>query len=171
MIDAVSIVQLKAFARQGGVFLALLWVASFAAMLFSPASSWGSLLALATPFFVGWLLQRFRNYALKGVISFRRSFAFSVLTFFYASLIFALAQYVYFRFLDNGVFMSHLVTNVNILEDVYKQQGVSVTELNNGLNLMGQMSPIQMSLMFMVQNIMIGVVLSVPVALICKKKH
>ncbi len=171
MIDAISVVQLKAFARQGGVLLALLWLASFAAMLFCPRSSWGSMLAIATPFFVGWLLLRFRNYALKGVISFRRSFAFSALTFFYASMIFALAQYVYFRFLDHGVFMSQLITNVKILEDIYKQQGVSVAELNNGLTIMGQMSPIQLALMFMMQNILIGVVLSVPVALICKKKH
>ena len=104
MIDVVSIVQVKAYARQGGLFLSLAWLVSFALILLVPKSSWGGLVAMSSPFLVGWLLQRFRNEALDGAISFRRALVFSCLTFFYASMIFALAQYVYFRFLDHGLF-------------------------------------------------------------------
>ncbi len=171
MIDVVSIVQVKAFARQGGVFLSLLWLASFAAMMFAPQSPWGSLLAMATPFLVGWLLQRFRNYALGGHISFRRSLVFSVLTFFYASMIFALAQYLYFRFLDQGTFLSNLMDDIKGLKEVYAQNGMPVKELEDGVALIGSLPPIQLAFMFMMQNIFVGLVLSVPVALVCKKKQ
>lgn len=169
MIDVVSIVQVKAFARQSGVFLALLWLVSFAAMMLAPQSPWGSLLAMATPFLVGWLLRRFRNDALQGRISFRRSFAFSVLTFFYASMIFALAQYVYFRYLDQGTFLSNLMDDMKVLKEAYAQNGMSVKELEEGVALIGSLPPIQLAFMFMMQNILLGVVLSLPVALACKK--
>ena len=73
MINIAALVQLKAFARQDGVFVALLWTASFLAVVLAPTSSWGSLLAMGTPFLVGYLLMRFRNGVLDGVISFRRA--------------------------------------------------------------------------------------------------
>lgn len=170
MIDVISIVQLKAFARQGGLFLSLLWLVSFAVMMFVPQSPWGSLLAMATPFLVGWLLQRFRNDALGGHISFRRSYAFSMLTFFYASIVFALAQCLYFRFLDDGNFLSILMEDVKQLQEVYAQNGMPVKELEDGAALIGTLPAIQLAFMFMMQNIFVGLVLSVPVALICKKK-
>lgn len=81
MINVTSLIQVKAFARQDGFFLFLLWLASFGAFIANPVSTWGSLLAMSTPFFVGWLLVRFRNYALDGAISFRRALAFCFYTF------------------------------------------------------------------------------------------
>ena len=87
MINVTALVQLKAFARQDGVILALTWIASFILMIYTPQYSYGNLLALSTPFIVGWRLCAFRNYALDGKISFRRGFAYSCYTFFYASLV------------------------------------------------------------------------------------
>ena len=128
MIDVVSIVQVKAYARQGGLFLSLAWLVSFALILLVPKSSWGGLVAMSSPFLVGWLLQRFRNEALDGAISFRRALVFSCLTFFYASMIFALAQYVYFRFLDHGLFLTNIVNQAGLLAEVYKQNGMPTTD-------------------------------------------
>jgi hypothetical protein len=169
MINVTALIQLKAFARQDGFLLFLLWIASFAVIVTNPMSSWGSLLAMATPFYVGYLLARFRNYALDGAISFRRGLAFSLYTFFYASLLFAVAQYVYFRFLDNGALMTMLIASVKTLEPFYKAQGISVNELQNSLSMIGQLSPIEVAFVFMMQNILIGAVLSFPIAWIGKR--
>ena len=46
----------------------------------------------------------FRNNVLGGAISLRRAYAYSLYNFVYASLVFALVQFVYFRFVDNGGF-------------------------------------------------------------------
>ena len=170
MINVVALVQLKAFARQDGFFLFLLWAASFIAMVMNPMSSWGTLLAVATPFFVGWLLVRFRNYALDGIISFRRALAFSLYTFFYASLLFAVGQYVYFRFFDHGSLLTMLMNSMNTLEPVYKAQGISLSELQHSLAMIGQLSPIEVSFIFMMQNFMIGLFLSFPIALLTQRK-
>ena len=169
MINVTALIQLKAFARQDGFLLFLLWIASFAVIVNNPASSWGSLLAMATPFYVGYLLARFRNYALDGVISFRRALAFSLYTFFYASLLFAVAQFVYFRYLDNGALLTMLIASVKTLEPFYRAQGISVNELQNSLTMIGQLSPIETAFVFMMQNILIGAFLSFPIAWIGKR--
>ena len=170
MINVISLIQLKAFARQDGFLLFLLWVASFAIIVHSPTSSWGSLLAMATPFFVGWLLIKFRDYALKGVISFRRALAFCVFTFFYASMLFAVAQYVYFRFMDNGALMSTLISTIKTLEPFYKAQGVSVEGLKQSITMIGELSPVEIAFVFMMQNIFMGFFMSFPIALVTRRR-
>lgn len=169
MINVTSLIQLKAFARQDGFFLFLLWIASFAAVVANPTSTWGSLLAIATPFLVGWMLVRFRNYALDGIISFRRGFAFSAYTFFYASLLFAVAQFVYFRFLDNGALATMFLASAKTLEPFYKANGISMTELEQSLAMIGKLSPIEVSFVFMMQNFFVGLILSFPIALFGKR--
>lgn len=169
MINIISLIQLKAFARQDGFLLFLLWIASFAIIINNPASAWGSLLAMATPFFVGWLLIKFRNYALKGVISFRRALAYSVFTFFYASMLFAVAQYVYFRFLDNGALISMLISSIKTLEPIYQAQGVSIEGLKQSINMIGEMTPVEIAFIFMMQNIFMGFFMSFPIALVTRR--
>lgn len=170
MINVVALVQLKAFARQDGFFLFLLWAASFMAIVMNPTSSWGTLLAVATPFFVGWLLVRFRNYALDGVISFRRALVFCLYTFFYASLLFAVGQYVYFRFFDHGSLLTMLMNSMKTLEPMYKAQGISLNELRQSLTMIGELSPIEVSFVFMMQNFMVGLILSFPIALFAHRR-
>jgi hypothetical protein len=174
MMNIVALVQLKSFARQDGVFLALLWIASFLLVVLVPTSAWGNLLALSTPFFVGWLLIRFRNNALDGSISFLRGYAYSCYTFFYASLIFAVAQYVFFRYFDNGNFLNILIESVNVWETVYKEgqmhSGPSPAEMKEGLAMFEQLTPIQLTFIFMMQNLFFGALLSLPIAFFCKKK-
>lgn len=174
MMNVAALVQIKAFARQEGVFLSLLWIASFLFMVYIPASSWGSLLAISTPFFIGWRLVGFRQYALQGSISFRRGVAFSCYTVFYASLIFAIFQYVFFKYFDHGAMLSMLNHNMEIVQEAYKAGGdggaQAVQYMEEGINSFGMMSPIQLAFLFMMQNIFIGTVLSLPIALFCKKK-
>lgn len=173
MMDVTALVQVKAFARQEGVFLALIWLASFLFMVYVPASSWGFLMAVSTPFFVGWRLGQFRSYALNGVISFRRGLAFSWYTFFYAILLFAVFQYVYFRYFDHGALLAMLHNNIATIEASYKAQGMAADEnvayLKEGTELIGMMSPIHLSFIFMMQNLIIGTLLSLPIAFFCKK--
>lgn len=170
MVKPEDIMQVKAFARQDGAFLSLLWIASFACIVFAPGSSIGNLLMLATPFFVGWRLIAFREYALDGVISFRRGYMYSVYTFFYASLIFMLAQYLYFKFLDHGKFVELVRTAANTLMPIYQQGGMNTKEIQDALETMSTLGPIQWSFMFMMQNMLIGMVLSIFIAMIGVKK-
>ncbi len=174
VINVMDLVQLKAYARQYGVALAMVWAASFLSIVFAPASVLGSLLALSTPIVVGWFLVRFRNGALDGHISFRRGYAFSCYTFFYASLLFAAVQFVYLRFFDHGAFMAMLGESFKTMEDVYRHEGAAamqaVGQMKQTISVVGQLSPLQLTFVVMMDNLFIGALLSLPIALACRRK-
>lgn len=168
MIEALT--QLKAFARQDGVILALVWTASFVSLMISPQALWGNLLALSTPFVVGWRLVKFRNYALNGVISFRRALAYSWYTFFFASLLFAIIQYIYFRFIDQKAINSLFMETVSQMIPIYNSNGISEKQVLATLDMMTTLKPIQLAFLFMMQNFIFGSLLSIPIAAIGMKR-
>ena len=170
MIRIENFIQLKAFARQDGLALSLLWIVSFACMTIVKAGLLGNLLALATPFITAWRLSKFRDQVLGGSISFRRAFAYGVYTFFYASLVFALVQYAYFRFLDHGTFARLITESMRLLAPMYEQNGISKTDLNNNINMVSMLTPMQWAFMFMMQNIIIGAFVSLPIAAVCMRR-
>lgn len=171
MINVAHLVQLKAFARQDALLLALLWAASFACIMLLNAGLIGNVLALATPFLVGYRLKAFRTQALYGVISFRRAYAYSLYVFIYASLVFALVQYAYFQFLDNGAFAELITTTMKQVAPVYEQNGVSKEEIKSSMDLITMITPVQWAFMFMMQNLAIGAIISLPIALIGKRNR
>lgn len=170
MITPQVLIQLKAFARQDGALLSLLWIASFAGMMYMPQSAVGNLLALATPIVVGWRLCKFRDDALDGVISLRRGYAYAFYVFFYASLVFALAQYLYFAFLDGGRFSTMLSDALRVVTPIYEQQGMSKAEIDQGMGLVMSLGPLHWTFVFMVQNILVGLVLGLPIGAVCRKR-
>ncbi len=169
MINVLALIQVRAFARQDGFFLFLVWAASFVSVIQAPTSSWGSLLALSTPFFVGWRLQSFRNSALDGVISFRRALAYGFYTFFYASLLFAVGQYVYFRFLDGGQLIASVRNGIAQLTPVYEASGISITQLRQSIDAVASLTPIELAFVFMMQNLFFGFIMSFPIAAVCQR--
>lgn len=170
MITPESLAQLKAFARQDGLLLGLYWGVSFGFVMLQPESLMGSLLTLATPFVVGWRLTKFRDDVLGGIISLRRGYAYSASMFVYAAIVFALVQYAYFRFLDQGTFMGMLSQSFEALKPSYEQAGINTAELTEAMKLMQAWPPIQWSFVFMMQNVLVGFVLSLPIAALCARR-
>lgn len=177
MITTESIIQLKAFARQDGALLSLFWLASFACFV----GQFGDptlgllyeLLAVGSLFFLGWRLKRFRDGALGGLISFRRAYGYCAFCFFYASLIFALAQYVYFAYLDHGTVYQGIIqllstTEASVMMSAY---GYSQQEVNEALSAFQSLRPIEISAFFFLSNLYIGAIISLVIALIMKRKH
>ena len=170
MITPQDILQLRAFARQDGFLTALLWTASFAAMIYTPETPIGQLLMLATPFFVGWRLNVFRNYALDGVISYRRAYAYSLHVFFYSALVFALVQFAYFRYLDGGRFVMQLTQGMDVLRQLYASEGAPaetgamLSQMDQSLETIRTSRPIDLTFVFMMMNLWIGFLLSFLIA-------
>lgn len=167
-------IQLKAFARQDGALLSLLWTGSFCCYILGLGSPFYSMLAIAlmvaTPFFVMRRLRYFRDYGREGIISLMRGWAFVILMFFYAGLLFAVVQYAYFAFLDNGFLLETFtrMTSTPEAEQAIRQFGMG-EQLSESLRQLGQMRPIDLSLNMLTTNIMLGIVLGLPIAAIMKK--
>jgi len=169
-------IQLKAFARIDGVWLSLLWMGAFALYIMglrSPGYGFAAMaMAVATPFFVGSRLRRFRDESLAGTISFLRGWAYTVYVFFYGGLLFALAQWAYLTFMDQGYMMNTIAETLSAPEtaEALKKMGMTET-LNESLDMLGQMRPIDLSLNMLTTNIMIGMLLGLPIAAIIQRRQ
>lgn len=174
-MTAPEYIQLKAFARLDGAYLSLIWAVSFCCYLMGFANPLYGLLALVlmvvTPFFVAIRLRNFRDYGLDGVISFMRAWAYAVFVFFYASLLLAIVQYIYFAYFDHGYLIQAMF---NMLDTPEMQQMLSQVgmgdALSESLNEIQRMRSIDMALNVLTSNIMLGMVLGVPIAAVMKSR-
>ena len=170
-MTAPEYIQLKAFARQDGVLLALLWVSSFLFYIMGLSNQMLGLAAvmlmLYTPFFVGARLGKFRDYGREGLISFSRGYAYTILVFFYGGVLFAVAQYLYFAFMDQGFLVSQFSRMVNTDEARQMLQQYGMTEMmDESLQQMSAIRPIDYALNMLTINITLGFILGIPISLL-----
>lgn len=168
-------IQLRAFARVDGTYVGILWIASFACYLGGLSSPMlglvGGILAVASPFFAAKRLIKFRDDIRDGEISGRRSMLYYALMFFYASLLFALAQYLYFAFLDGGYLMREYTSMLSSpeMKQAMQAYGMTADQLMEGLTEFANTSPIMTALNIMTMNITIGLIFSLPVSFITRR--
>ena len=166
--------QLRAFARVDGLKLFALWLASFAcyvAGLNSPGLGLVAMvLALITPFLSARLLRKYRDEALGGILKFGRGWVYVLYQFFYASVLFAVAQFIYFNFIDKGHFMDAVTEMLLSPENKEALKALGFQGLEETLQMMRQMRPIDQVLNILTSNLLIGCVLGLPIAAFCKKE-
>lgn len=168
-------VQLKAFARQDGALLSLLWIGAlfcYVKGLTNPLLGMMALvLIVVSPLYAASRLRHFRDYGREGVISFRRGYAYTVLTFFYAGLLLAAALYVYFAFIDQGFLLGKFTEMLHSEEGRQALQTYGMAEqMEAGLKELSQMRPIDYALNMLTINIMTGFLLGLPIAALMQRK-
>ena len=169
-------IQLKAFARQDGALLALLWVFTSTLYIIGMTNQLigmaATMLIIYTPFFVGSRLRKFRDYGREGLISFRRGYAYTVFVFFYGGVLFALAMYLYLTFMDHGYLMSQMSKVLTSEEAQQAMQQYGMTEMmNESLSQMAQIRPIDYALDILTLNITLGFILGVPISLVLQRSQ
>ena len=164
MITSIEYIQLKAFARQDGALLALLWVFTSVLYIIGMTNQMiglaATMLICYTPFFVGGRLRNFRDYGREGLISFRRGYAYTVFVFFYAGVLFAIAMYLYLTFME--------VLTSDEAQQAMQQYGMTEM-MNESLRQMAQIRPIDYALDMLTVNITLGFILGVPISLIMQR--
>ena len=174
MITSIEYVQLKAFARQDGALLALLWVFTSVLYIIGMTNQMiglaATMLIIYTPFFVGGRLRNFRDYGREGLISFRRGYAYTAFVCSSVGGVFALEMYLYLTFMDNGYLMSQMSKVLNSDEAQQAMQQYGMTEMmNESMKQMAQIRPIDYALDMLTVNITLGFILGVPISLIMQR--
>lgn len=171
MITPQNISQVRAFARQDGAFLSLLWIGGFLSTMWAAKmpllAPLGNLVVIATPFFVAFRLKKFRDDALEGVISFRRGFLYSIETFFHAAMILAVVQYLYFRYGDISGFLEQWNASYSMAAQVYHLNGTETKELQDAVGMMG---PLAWTSMFLILELIAGLVVSPIIAAVMARR-
>lgn len=174
-MTAPEYIQLKAYARQDGFFLALLWTASFVCYIMGITNQMLGMLAIGlaimTPFFVAGRLRKFRDEGREGLISFRRSYVYTIFVFFYAAVLLAVVQFLYFAYIDNGYLMSSFSRMMSSEEgkQIISQYGMSQM-VEEGLSEMANIRPIDYALNILTVNIIIGFIVGVPIGLVMQRE-
>ena len=167
-------VQLKAFARQDGAMLALLWIGSFVCYILGLSNPILGFVAMVmictTPFLAASRLRHFRDYGREGIISFARSYAYTVLTFFYAGVLLAIVIYLYFAFMDKGFLLRKVL---EVLQSPEGKQAIQAyglgAEMDENIKFISGLRPIDYALNMLTVNIITGFVLGIPIAAIMQR--
>lgn len=171
MITSQNITQVRAFARQDGVFLSVLWIVGFLCTMLSVKmpiiAPIGDFAVIATPFFVAYRLKKFRDGALEGVISFRRGLLYTAETFFHAALILGIIQYLYFKFGDINGFLQQWNDSYTIIAKAYNLDKMQSQQLNEAISMM---SPIAWASMFFIIELFGAVIASPIIAAIMSRQ-
>ncbi|WP_033147226.1 DUF4199 domain-containing protein [Prevotella sp. P6B1] len=175
-MTAPEYIQLKAYARQDGFFLAILWIVSFASYIIGLSNQLlamaSLLMVVSTPFFVANRLRKFRDEGREGVISFGRSYAYTIFVFFYGAVLLAVAQYLYFAYLDDGYLVNSFSKMMTSEEGrtMLEQYGMTKV-IDESLTEMATTRPIDYALNVLTINILLGFIFGVPIGLIMQKKR
>lgn len=169
-------IQLKAFARQDGAMLAMLWIGSFVFYLLGLSNPIMGLVAMlsicSSPFYVASRLRHFRDYGREGVISFARSYAYTILVFFYAGVLLAIAIYLYFAFIDKGFLIGKITEVIQSPEGKQMIQAYGMeAEMEENIKYMSALRPIDFALNMLTINIITGFILGVPIAAFMQRRE
>lgn len=166
--------QLKAFARIDGAIVGGLWIISFACFIgefHNAALGFLAMVAgLSSVMVAAIRMRKFRDNVLGGAISFRRAFGYSMFVFAYAALLMAAAQYIYFQFIDGGFVISKYIemTTTPEFKTLVSVYGINEEEMKTAINALSELRPIDISFQFLTTNIILGVMLSLPLAAFVK---
>ena len=126
---------------------------------------------LAVPVLGYMFARKFRDKECEGIISFSRAFLFTSFMYLFAALFASIIHYIYFRYMDNGLI-------VNTYLEMLDQLGagatgnleVSINQFREALNLISQLTPVEISLQLISQNIFYCILIAIPTALLVMRK-
>lgn len=169
--------QIKAFARIDGAIMGAMWIISFAcfiAQFYMPLLNMAALIfGIASIIVSAIRLRNFRDNILDGMISYWRAYGYSLLTYFYAALLLAAAQYIYFQFIDHGFLLNQYtaMTSSPEFKSMMTLYGIKADEMKLTMDTIATLRPIDIALQFLTTNLFFGIVISWPMAALIKSKY
>ena len=143
----------------------MLWIGSFVCYILGLTNPMLGLVAMllicSTPFLAASRLRHYRDYGREGIISFARSYAYTVMIFFYAGVLLAIVIYLYFAFMDKGMFVGKLI---EILQSPEGKQAIQAYGMEAQMD-------VDFALNMLTVNIISGFFLGIPIAAIMQRRE
>lgn len=167
--------SLQQDAMRYGTIMGIFWTAKF--VLF-PLGMENSL--LLTAFFlltlivpvVGFsLVRKYRDRECKGELSFSKAFFFTLFMYMFAALFATIAHYIYFRYMDNGYIVACYQEMLDqISAGATGELKASFNQFQEALDAIAALSPLDISIQLITQNIFYCTFIAIPTALLVKRK-
>lgn len=129
------------------------------------------LLTLIVPVAGFFFVRQYRDRECEGVLNFSRAFLFTSFMYMFAALFTAVAHYIYFRYIDHGMiiatYQDMLSTMDQVATDGMKE---SIDQLQQALDAIATLSPLEITVQLLTQNIFNCTMLAIPTALLVMRK-
>ena len=119
-------------------------------------------LSCLVPYIAYKMTRRYRE-NIGGKLGFFHAWQFGVLLYFFAAILVSLEHYLFYRFIAPP---DLLVKTVSDMEEALKESGASQTLLDAIKEI--HVTPIQMAIQGIFNNVLYGIILSIPVALLAR---
>lgn len=130
------------------------------------------LLTLIVPVVGFFLVRQYRDRECEGVLPFSRAFLFTSFMYMFAALFVTMAHYIYFRYMDNGMIVNtyqDMLTQMNaVATDDLKP---SLEQFQQVLDLIASLSPLEISIQLITQNIFYCTLIALPTAWVVMRKQ
>ena len=167
--------SLQEHAMRFGTAMGIFWIFKFIFLPLGFSMPFLQLLFIILTCFVPFLGYRYtRTYRDKycgGEINFTRAYIFTIFMYFFAALLTSAGHFIYFNFIDNGFITDTYISQLETLKsNVTGDMETSVDQLIDTFNIVAALSPIQLTLQLIFQNIFYGSLLAIPTALLVMKR-
>ncbi len=166
---------LHTYAMYCGTYLGIFWIVKFIFLPLALSYTFFMFLFMALTIgvpFIGYaFLKGYRDKVCRGQITFLNGWLFTVFMYMFASLLTAVAHYIYFRYLDQGYFIEKyemlvqtlLTAEVSGMEVYRDQLETMVAEFR-------RVTPIDLTINMLSRNVFFGSILAIPTAWIASRQ-
>lgn len=129
------------------------------------------ILTMAVPF-VGYMFaKKFRERECNGYISFSRAFLFTSFMYLFSTLFVTITHYIYFRYIDNGMIIDTYHNMLNQMAATASGElETSINQFREALNIISQLTPFEISMQLVSQDIFYCIIIAIPTALLVMRK-
>lgn len=181
MTRSQTFIQANAFAMADGLKFGIYWCLGFLCTVKglggTTLATLGMLITLSAPLLGIYLARRFEsNVRSDAPVGFGKAYLYSVLLYLYSSAILSIVAFAYFNWLDHGAFINNYISVISApdMQTALRQAGLdqmfSDTAHQSGFSsfeeLLRSIRPIDIAMSLFNFNVIMGVILSLPTALI-----
>ena len=128
------------------------------------------LLTLIVPVAGFFLVRQYRDCECGGVLSFSRAFLFTSFMYLFAALFATIAHYVYFRYIDGGLIVNTYQDMITQMEAIATaDMKASLDQFQQALDIIAALSPLEISIQLITQNVFYCTLIALPTALLVKR--
>ena len=128
------------------------------------------LLTLIVPVAGFFLARQYRDRECGGVLTFSRAFLFTSFMYLFAALFVTIAHYIYFRYMDNGLIISTYQDMLNQMNGMATaEMKASLDQFQQALDIIATLSPLEISIQLITQNVFYCTIIALPTALLVRK--
>lgn len=154
-----------------GFFMGLFWILKFMLVPFVFRSSVASLafvvLTIAVPFVGYFMARQYRDRCCPdGRVGLLQAWLFCSLLYVFAALITSVGHYLYFSFLDGGQLVAGYRQILDAVASASPEMKATFDVYEETLDLLASMSPVQLTIQLISNNVFYGLWLALPTALI-----